>query len=101
MQPVGIRLIASDLADLLLRHLGGQDEDRVGQRDLLATLILTEALAPGVREGLDEVGAGLVDILQYEHGVGIIPRRSQQRSDFLSADDASKNMGQIVSLAGS
>ena len=48
----------------LLRHLGGQDEDRVGQRDLLASSIVNEALAPGGHEGLDELGVGLVDILQ-------------------------------------
>ena len=39
MQSVRIRLAAGDLSDLLLRHLGGQDEDRLGQRDLLATFI--------------------------------------------------------------
>ena len=81
MQPVWIRLITSDLANLLLRHLSGQDEDRLGQGDLLATFIVNEPLAPGGHEGLEEVGLGLVDILQYEHGVGIILCRLQQGVD--------------------
>ena len=73
MQPVRIRLAAGDLSDLLLRHLGGQDEDRLGQRDLLATFIVNEPLAPGGHEGLEKVWLGLVDILQYEQGGGILP----------------------------
>ena len=73
MQPVGIQLAAGDLSDRLLCDLGGQDEDRLGQRDLLATFIVNEALAPGGHEARDEIRVGLVDILQNEHGGGIIP----------------------------
>ena len=47
MQPVGIQLAAGDLSDRLLCDLGGQDEDRLGQRDLLATFIVNRS--PGSR----------------------------------------------------
>ena len=87
MQPVGIRLAAGDLSDRLLRDLSGQDEDRLGQRDLLATFIVNEPLAPGGHEGREKIGVGLVDILQYKHGVGIIPHRVQQRADLGSTGD--------------
>ena len=87
MQPGGIRLAAGDLSDRLLCGLGGQDEDRLGQRDLLATFIVNEALVPGGHEGLEKAGLGLVDILQYEQGVGIVLHRVQQRVDFHSVGD--------------
>ena len=59
MQSVRIRLAAGDLSDLFLRHLGGQDEDRLGQRDLLATFIVNEPWLQAVMRVLRRPGWAL------------------------------------------
>ena len=87
------------LADLLVDRLaddpvaadvGGHDQDRVGEADRAALAVGEAAVVHDLQQRVEDVGVGLLDLVEQHHRVGPAPHRLGQLAALLVADVAGR-----------
>ena len=82
----------------LLEHLRpdvrGHDDDRVAEIDGAAVAVGEPAVVEHLQEHVEDVGVGLLDLVEQHHGVGPTPDRLGELAAFLIADVAGRRADQ-------
>ncbi len=77
-------------------QVGGHDDDRITEIDFSATAIRQETLIKNLQEEIEHIGVRLLDLIQENHGVGIIAHLVSQNSPALGAHDSPGHADEFV-----
>ena len=86
-------------ADGLLRHVGGarvggHDQDDVAEIDRLAVVVGQLAVVHDLQQDVEQVGMGLLDFIQQQHGVRMLVDGVGQHAALIEADIARRRADQ-------